>query len=29
LVVVHTVNRSKDWYEQGLTQTPVRPPGIS
>ena len=29
LVVVHAVNRSKDWYERGLTQSPVRPPGIS
>ncbi len=29
LVVVRAVNRSKDWYERGLTQTQVRPPGIS
>jgi hypothetical protein len=29
LVVVRAVNRSKDWYERGLTQSPVRPPGIS
>jgi len=28
-VVVRAVNRSKDWYERGLTQSPVRPPGIS
>ena len=29
LVVVRAVNRSKDWYERGLTQTQVRPPGVS
>ena len=29
LVVVRAVNHSKDWYERGLTQSPVRPPGIS
>ena len=29
LVVVRAVNHSKDWYERGLTQSPVRPRGIS